>query len=101
MRAGASLEIDVNILLARGAQQLLDAFLASDARLLVATEGRAEEMLRHLVDPHEASLDGSRDAVRGDEIVGPDRAGQPVFDLVHLRQHLLLIAPFENRENRA
>src|SRR5258707_2785879 len=101
MRAAASLEVDVDVLLAREAQQLLDAFLASDARLLVAAEGRTEEMLRHLVDPHEARLDRSCRAMRGDEIVGPDRAGQPVFDLVHLRQHLLLIAPFENGENRA
>src|SRR5215469_4909198 len=101
MRAGTSLEIDVDVLLAREAQQLLDAFLASDTRLLIAAEGRAEEMLRYVVDPHEARLHGSRRAMRGDEIIGPDRAGQPVFDLVHLRQHLLLIAPFENGENRA
>src|SRR5262249_5260645 len=100
MRAGAPLEIDVDVLLAREAQQLLDAFLASDARLLVAAEGRAEEMLRHLVDPHESRLDGCRHAMRGDEIVGPDRAGQAIFNLVHLRQHLLLVAPFENGENR-
>src|SRR5260370_4243934 len=101
MRAAASLEVDVDVLLAREAQQLLDAFLASDARLLVAAEGRTEEMLRHLVDPHEARLDRSCRAMRGDEIVGPDRAGQPVFDLVHLLQHLLLIAPFENGDNRS
>src|SRR5207244_2166722 len=37
----------------------------------------------------------------GDEVVGPDRAGEPVFDLVHLREHLLLIAPFENGEHGA
>src|ERR1700745_1722035 len=101
MRAAAPLEVDVDVLLAREAQQLLDAFLASDARLLVAAEGRAEETLRHRVDPQEARLDRSCRAMRGDEIVGPDRAGQPVFDLVHLHQHLLLIAPFENGENRA
>src|SRR6516162_6153115 len=59
MRAGAPLEVDVNVLLAREAQQLLDAFLASDPGLLVAAEGRAEEMLRHFVDPHEPRLDGS------------------------------------------
>src|SRR6266566_9696225 len=100
MRAAASLEVDVDVLLAREAQQLLDTFLASDARLLVAAEGRAEEMLRHLVDPHEPRLDGCRHAMRGDEIVGPDRTGQPVFDLVNLREHLLLVAPFENGENR-
>src|SRR5215468_9358473 len=101
MRAAAPLEVDVDVLLAREAQQLLDAFLASDTRLLIAAEGRAEEMLRYVVDPHEARLHGSRRAMRGDEIIGPDRAGQPVFDLIYLRQHLLLIAPFENGENRA
>src|SRR5262245_40501151 len=100
MRAAAPLEVDVDVLLAREAQLRLYAFLASDARLLVAAEGRAEEMLRDLVDPHEPRLDGSGDAMRGDEIVGPDRAGQAVFDLVDLRQHLLLIAPFKNGENR-
>ena len=43
MRAGTPLEVDVDVLLAREAQQLLDAFLASDAGLFVAAEGRAEE----------------------------------------------------------
>src|SRR5262245_62438852 len=98
MRAGAALQIDVDVLLAREAQELLDALLAADAGLLVAAEWRAEEVLRHLVDPHEAGLDRRRRAVRGDEIIGPDRAGEPVFDLVDLRQHLLFVAPFEDGE---
>src|SRR5262245_63381478 len=101
MRTAAALQIDVDVLLAREAQELLDALLATDAGLLVAAERRAEKVLRHLVDPHEASLDRRRRAVRGDEIIGPDRAGQPVFDLVDLRQHPLLVAPFEDREDGA
>src|SRR5258707_13937581 len=99
MRAAASLEVDVDVLLAREAQQLLDAFLTSNAPLLVAAEGRTEEMLRHLVDPHEARLDRCCRAMRRDEIVGSGRSGQRVFDLVHMRHHLVLIAPYENGEN--
>ena len=38
-------------------KQLLDAFLAADAGLLVAAERRAEEMLADVVDPDEAGLD--------------------------------------------
>src|SRR5215831_5971657 len=101
MRAAASLQIDVNVLLAREAQRFLDAFLASHARLLVSAKGRAEEMLRHLVDPHEARLNRRRHAMGGGEIVGPDRTRQPVLHLIDLRQHVVLAAPFEDRENRA
>src|SRR5467141_3978534 len=101
LRAAASSQVDVDVLLAREAQQFLDALLTPDAGLLVAAERRAEEMLRHLVDPDEARLDRARHAMRGDEIVGPDRAGEPVFDLVHLRQHVLLVAPFQDGEDGA
>src|SRR5262249_6725279 len=98
--ASAALEVNVDVLLAREAQKLLDALFAPDAGLLVAAERRAEEMLRHLVDPHVARFDRGGGAVRGREIVGPDRAGEPVFDLVDLGQHLVLVAPFEHREHR-
>src|SRR5262245_60267572 len=101
MRADAPLQVDVDVLLAREAQQFLDAFFASDPGLLVAAEWRAEEVLRHLVDPHVARLDRRRHAVRGGEVVGPDRTGEPVLDLVNLRQHHILRAPFEDGENRA
>src|ERR671935_2686244 len=101
MRAAASLQVDVDVLLAREAQQFLDPFLAPDAGLLVAAEGGAEKMLRHFVDPHEARLDRRCRAMRGREIVRPDRAGQPVLHLIDLRQHLILVAPFEDGENRA
>src|SRR6266481_7958699 len=50
LRAAASSQVDVDVLLAREAQQFLDALLTPDAGLLVAAERRAEEMLRHLVD---------------------------------------------------
>src|SRR5215510_13662951 len=99
--ATAALQVHVDVLLAREAQQLLDAFLAPDAGLLVAAERRTEEMLRHLVDPHVTRFDRSGGAVRGGEVVGPDRAGEPVFDLVDLRQHLVLVAPLEHREDGA
>ena len=49
MPAGATLQIEVGVLLARAADELLDAFLASDAGLLVAAERRAEEALGHVV----------------------------------------------------
>ncbi len=98
---GAALQVHVDVLLAREAEELLDPFLAADAGLLVAAERRAEEVLRHFVDPDEAGLHRSGDAVRGDEIVGPDRARQPVFDLVDLGEHLLLVVPFQDGEHRA
>src|SRR5207247_9545055 len=34
------------------------------------------------------------------EVIGPDRTGEAVFDLIDLRQHRLLVAPFEYREHR-
>src|SRR6266516_809415 len=101
MRAAASPKVDVDVLLAREAQQFLDAFLASGAGLLVAAEGRAEEMLRYLIDPYETRLDSCRRTMGGGEIIGPDRAGQSVLDLIHLRQHLVLVAPFQNGEDWA
>src|SRR6266403_3868520 len=99
LRAAASSQVDVDVLLAREAQQFLDALLTPDAGLLVAAERRAEEMLRHLVDPHETRLDRRRRAMRGGEIVGPDRAGEPILHLIHLCQRLLLVAPLENGED--
>ena len=72
MRAAASPKFDVDVLLAREAQQFLDALLTPDAGLLVAAERRAEKMLRHLIDPHETRLDRRRGAMRDGEIVGPD-----------------------------
>ena len=80
MRA-ALLQIDVDVLFAGEAQQFLEALLAADAGLLVAAERRAEEVPGDLVDPDEAGFDLGGDAMGGDEIVGPDRAGQAVFDL--------------------
>src|SRR5215470_16457021 len=96
----AALEVNVDILLAREAQELLDALLAPDAGLLVAAERRAEEMLRHLVDPHVSRFDRRRGAVGRGEIIGPDRAGEPVFHLIDLGEHLVLVAPLEHREHR-
>src|SRR5580692_11536234 len=101
MPAAATAQIEVDVLLTREAEQFLDAFLAPDAGLLVAAEGRAEEMLGDVVDPDIARFHGAGGAVRGYEIVGPDRAGEPVLDPVHLLQHRGLVAPFEDRENRA
>src|SRR3954454_21194762 len=97
----AALQIHMDILLARKAQKLLDALLAADAGLLVAAERRAQEMLRHLVDPNVSRLDRCGGAVRSGEIIGPNRAGEPVFHLVDLSQHLVLVAPLEHREYRS
>ena len=70
MRADAPLQVDMDVLLAREAQQFLDAFFASDARLLVAAERRTEEVLRYLVDPHEAHLDAPPSLlVRADKVI--------------------------------
>src|SRR4249920_3868620 len=100
MSAGAALQVEMDVLLAREADELFDAFLAPDAGLLVAAERRTEKVLRHVVGPDEARLHRRCGAMGGDEIVGPDRAGEPVFDLVDLRQHLLFVAPFEEEEDR-
>src|SRR6185295_10515416 len=63
-------------------QHLFETFLAPEPRLLDAPEGRAEEMLADFVDPDIAGLHGHRRAVRGRQIVSPDRACQAVFDAV-------------------
>jgi len=86
----------MDVLLACEAQKLLDALFAPDAGLLVAAERRAQEMLRHLVDPDIPRLDRRSSAVCGHKVVGPDRAGEPVFNLVDLGQHLVLVAPLEH-----
>src|SRR5262245_46986055 len=91
----AALEVNMDILLAREAQKLLDALLASNAGLLVAAERRAQKMLRHFVDPHVSGFDRRGGPVRGGEIVGPDRAGQPVFDMIGFCPHLFLFASLE------
>src|ERR1700722_7569376 len=74
------LQLHVDILFLRVGQHLLETFFPADARLLVAAERRAEKMLRDLVDPDEASLHGGGGAVRGRQVIGPDRSGEPVFD---------------------
>src|SRR5258708_15411991 len=101
MSAAAAAQVEVDVLLAREAEQFLDAFLAPDAGLLEAAERRAEEMLGDIVDPDVARLHGRGGTVSSHQIIGPDRAGEPILDLVYLRQHLRLVAPFENREDRA
>ena len=58
-------QIDVDVLFLREGQQLLYAFLAADARLLVSAERRAEEVLADVVDPDESRFDRHRGAVRG------------------------------------
>jgi hypothetical protein len=79
-----ALSLHVNILLLREGEHLLEAFLAPDAGLLHAAERHAEEMLADLVDPDEPGLDRRGGAMRGRDVVGPDRAGEAVFDHVHL-----------------
>src|ERR1700688_3042880 len=76
MPAAAAAQIEVDVLLAGESKQLLDAFLAPDAGLLEAAERRAEEMLGDVVDPDVARLHGGGGAVRGQEVIGPDRAGE-------------------------
>src|SRR6266498_1918629 len=70
-------ERHVDVLDLRACEQLLDRFLATDARLLVAAERHADPVLTRAVDPHVAGLDPGGEAVRAVEIVRPDRASQP------------------------
>src|SRR5580692_3169413 len=95
------LEPDVDVLLLGISQHFLKAFLAADAGLLEAAERRAEEMFRHLVDPDKTRLHRGGGAVRGGEVVGPDRSGETVFDGVDLFEHFGFVAPFEHREHGA
>src|SRR5579863_3081363 len=94
-------ELHVNVFFLRVSQHLLPAFLAPDAGLLVAAKWRAEEMLRYFVDPDEARLHRCGGAVRGGEIVGPDRSGEPVFDRIHLFEHFCFVAPFADGKDGA
>src|SRR4029077_13252375 len=91
----------MDVLLLGIGQHFLKTFLAADAGLLVAAERRAEEMFRHLVDPDEAGLHGGGGAMRGGEVIGPDRGREPVFDGIALFEHLGFVAPFENAEHGA
>ena len=58
VRAGLRLQLDMNILLLREANQLGEALLTADAGLLETAERNAEEMLADLIDPDEARLHG-------------------------------------------
>ena len=58
------LQLHVDVLFLREGEHLLKAFLTSQPRLLEAAEGRAEEVLAHLVDPDIAGLDRKRGAMR-------------------------------------
>src|SRR5918993_187847 len=92
-------QVHVNVLLLCEADEFLDAFLAAHPRLLIAAEGRAEEMARDLVDPDEAGLNRSREAVSLAHVVGPDRTCEAIFNPVHLAQHLALVLPPEDGEH--
>src|SRR5262245_37823957 len=92
-------ELDVDVLFAREEQHFLEALFAPYAGLLDASERRAQEVLADLVDPHEPGLHGHGRAVCGRDVVGPDRAGEAVFDGVDLGEHILLIAPFEDGQH--
>src|SRR5260370_1391365 len=91
----------MNVLLLRKGEKLLEAFLASEARLRDAAEGRAEKMAADFVEPDITCLDAHRGAIRGVEIAREDGAGQPVTDAVHVVQHRFRVAPFQNAQDGA
>src|SRR5258708_827290 len=93
-------EIDIDVLLLREREQLFQAFLPANARLLVATERHAEEMLADVVDPDETRFDIPGCTVRCTKIVGPDRGGQAIVNCVDLLQHRGFVAPSEYADNR-
>jgi hypothetical protein len=84
MPAAAAFQVHMNVFLARETQQLLDAFLAADAGLLLAAEGRAEEMFRYLVDPDIAGLD------RRPGAMGIVRLLIQIFELIIVNELFLL-----------
>src|SRR3981081_1919741 len=100
MPAGATLQIEVGVLLARAADELLDAFLASDAGLLVAAERRAEEALGHVVIQTKPASTAAAARYAVTRSLVQIEQGEPVFDLVDLRQRLALVVPFEDGEDR-
>src|SRR5437588_12214662 len=97
----ATPQLHVDVLLLREAQELLQALLAAEARLLHAAKRRAEKMAADFVDPDIADLDRHRGAMRLGEIVGPDRAGETVLDRIYFVEHARLVGPREDREQRA
>src|SRR5262249_54762958 len=74
--------------------------LAPKARLFEAAEWRAEKVFADLVDPYVTRLHSERGAVRGIQIIGPDRSRESIFDRIHGCEHLRFIAPFKYTENR-
>src|SRR5580704_4936635 len=77
-------EIYVDVLFLSERDQLLQAFFAADARLLLDAEGRAKEMLAGVVDPDKARFDGHCGAMRGRDVVAPNRRRQSILDGIDL-----------------
>ena len=50
------LQLHVDVLLLREGEHLLETFLTPEARLLEAAKRRAQEVLAHFVDLHEAGF---------------------------------------------
>src|SRR5262245_7482139 len=91
---------DVDVLLLREGEHLLETLFAAKPRLLEAAEWRAEKVLADLIDPYVTRLHSERGAVRGIQIIGPDRSRESIFDSIHGCEHLRFIAPFKYTENR-
>src|SRR5262245_52629047 len=87
---------DVDVFYLRAREELLDRLLASQPRLLDASERDADVMRRGAVDPDIARLDARREPVRTVEIVRPDRRGEPVVERVDAREEVILVAPAQD-----
>src|SRR5262249_36801349 len=91
---------DMDVLLLREGEHLLETLFAPKSRLLETAKGRAKKVFADLVDPHVTRLHSERGAVRGIQIIGPDRSREPIFNRIHGCEHLRFVAPFEYAENR-
>src|SRR5258706_4864290 len=92
---------DMDILLLCIADQFFEALLASDPRLLVAAKRGSGKMAPDLIHPDITGLHRGSSAVRGSQIVGPNRARQTEIERVYRTNHYGFIVPAKHGEYRA
>src|SRR6187402_1185660 len=74
--------------------------LAPQARLLVTTEGLVGRILVDFVQPHGTRLQARADALNGGQVGTPYGGSQTIPGIVGTLDDFLLVAPFEDRQDR-
>ncbi len=95
----ALFQADMDVLLLCECDQLAQAFLPADARLLPTAEWCPEKVLRDFVDPHEPGFDLHCGTMSLGEVVRPNGASQAVLHAIDLLEHVRLIRPARNGQD--